>query len=87
MWCTVLNLKAENLQGMGWDKLSDFMGSNQAPSSILSSILSKKKPCEDGVPSGDVPIAILTKRIAVEADDAHKAVLEEQLLNELQVIS
>ena len=65
------------------------MGSNQVPSSVLSSVLSskKKKPCEDGVPSGDVPIAILTKKIAAEADDAKKAVIEDQLLKELQVIS
>lgn len=46
----------------------------------------KHKPCEDAVPSGDVPIAILTHQIMDETDDAKKAALEHQLLKELQVM-
>jgi len=45
----------------------------------------KGKPCEDGVPSGDVPIAILANKITAETDDTKKAMLEQQLLEELQV--
>ena len=67
---------------MGWDKLSHFMGSKQVTS---SDVHGESKPCEDGVPSGDVPIAILANRITAENDDAKKAVIEQQLLKELQV--
>lgn len=69
---------------MGWDRVSRFMGSKQVPSLVGGK--EHDKPCEDGVPSGDVPIAILANRIRAETDDAKKAVLEQQLLEELQVL-
>lgn len=72
-------------QMMGWDKLSRFMGPKQVTSSAVHD-KKESKPCEDGVPSGDVPIAILANRITAESDDAKKAVIEQQLLKELQVI-
>ena len=69
---------------MGWDKLSYFMGAKQVTTSAVYSE-KERKPCEDGVPSGDVPIAILANRITAETDDAKKAMIEQQLLKELQV--
>ena len=71
------------LQIMGWDRLSRFMGSKQVISSVHSE--REDKPFEDVVPSGDIPIAILTNRIIAETDDAKKAMIEQQLLKELQV--
>ena len=68
---------------MGWDKLSQFMGSKQVASLVDDK--NKSKPCEDAVASGDVPIAILLNRIVAETDDAKKAMLEQQLSEELQV--
>ena len=61
------------------------MGSKQADS--LMDVGNNSKPCEDAVASGDVPIAILLNRITAETDDAKKAMLEQQLLKELQVPS
>ena len=77
-------MKTVILQIMGWDKLSRFMGPEQVTSSVYSE--EESKPCEDSVPSGDVPIAILANRITAESDDAKKAEIEQQLLKELQVI-
>lgn len=68
---------------MGWDKLSRFMGSEQVASLVDDK--NKSKPCEDAVASGDVPIAILLNRIVAETDDVKKAMLEQQLSEELQV--
>ena len=68
---------------MGWDKLSQFMGSKQVDSLVDDK--NKSKPCEDAVASGDVPIAILLNRIVAETDDVKKAMLEQQLSEELQV--
>ena len=70
---------------MGWDKLSHFLGSKRVTSSAVHSE-KESKPCEDGVPSGDVPIAILVNRIRAESDDVKKAAIEQQLLKELKVI-
>ena len=59
------------------------MGSKQVDSLVDSG--NDTQPCKDAVASGDVPIAILLNRITAETDDAKKAMLEQQLLEELQV--
>lgn len=69
---------------MGWNKVSRFMGSKQITSLVDGE--EEDKPYEDAVATGDVPIAILANKITAETDDTRKAVLEQQLLEELQVI-
>ena len=59
------------------------MGSQQ----VTTTVNSHKKD-KHGVPSPkchDVPIAILLSKIASETDDLKKALLEQQLSDELQV--
>ena len=70
---------------MGWDKVSSFMGSKQVTSPVHNVKGDDKLSCRDAVASEDVPIAVLTKKITAETDGARKAVLEQQLLEELQV--
>jgi len=67
---------------MGWDSVSRFMGSKSADT-VSNDV--PKKPCEDAVASGDVPIAILTKKILAATDGEVKAKLEKQLSEELEV--
>ena len=68
---------------MGWDSVSRFMGSKSANTANNDA---PKKPCEDAVASGDVPVAILTNRIMAATDEAVKAKLEKQLSEELEVM-
>ncbi|XP_065882306.1 legumain-like [Dysidea avara] len=67
---------------MGWDSVSRFMGSKSANTANNDA---PKKPCEDAVASGDVPVAILTNRIMAATDEAVKAKLEKQLSEELEL--
>ena len=69
---------------MGWNRVSRFMGSKQVTSLVDGE--EEDKPYEDAVATGDVPIAILANKITAETNDTRKAVLEQQLLEELQVI-
>ena len=68
---------------MGWDSVARFMGSKSADTASTDV---PKKPCEDAVASGDVPVAILTNRIMAATDEAVKEKLEKQLSEELEVM-
>ena len=60
--------------------ISAFMGSQQVTIPVNGYMKDK-----GGVASPDVPIAILLNKIASETDHAKKALLEQQLSDELQV--
>ena len=61
--------------------ISQFMGSSQVTTTPVGSHEKDK----GGVASPDVPIAILLNKIASETDHAKKALLQQQLSDELQV--
>ena len=61
--------------------ISAFMGSQQVTTTPVNSY----KKDKGGVASPDVPIAILLNKIASETDGAKKALLEQQLSDELKV--
>jgi len=69
---------------MGWDSVARFMGSKSADTANADV---PKKPREDAVASGDVPVAVLTNRIVAATDETIKEKLEKQLSEELEVMS